>query len=39
MNPFKKSYWIRVGSNPMTGVLIRQEKLGHTDIRRGKMAM
>lgn len=26
-----RSYGIRVGSNPMTDVLIRREKFGHTD--------
>ena len=30
------SYWIRVDPNPMTGVLIRNGKLGHRDIHRGK---
>lgn len=28
------SYWMRVGSNPMTGVLISKRKFGHTDPER-----
>lgn len=26
-----RSYWIKVGLAPMTGVLIKQEKSGHTE--------